>query len=783
MFSALMSPEDPAFFSSAVLKLISLAHVTSPNSLEDEQKLPQVHALNCLKEILTTSRFSAIVTQFLNTILELAATSLSSSIWAIRNCGLMLLRACINRLSAKIPEAALQLSTARSLPEVQDTPSKIALGLLRKADEQMEGAAVSEAKSAETIFSALDLLGHTTLPDAKNSIVDNAIYQHLSHANWAIRDHAALLLSRRVTIPSLSLLLRSTTSEMGCGMSQNVTHGFLLCFRYILKVSANHLQRGELDNALIELVELTNILNNALSTSPYVYAAMFDILNDTAALILDHQWPADGWVAISTKQLASISQPSSLHSPYLDQRLLLFHVYTLFLIKTPLGSDFDKSPLVRDLVASPGSLSYVIEILIHQSFWSKVPQGVTFLVYLLRSLHAEPLVSVDLLDSVTTCLVDSLDQLDISVLPEIRSVLSMINRVEPSTRGGTNAFMRLEAYRLFSTTTTMRIQGHNQKHLGADLNDWVSVVESGSMDVLDFPARWSAARALSTYFRLMRQQPDSPQAEQVRLRSKVILYNLLNDDDEDVRTEASSAAAGFLGQNGPAQHKLGLCVMAARELLLDKIVEEHKGTLTFAENAVVHVMLLRENASESSKLHLRLADVFAVPVSARLQKLLVAKDDLFAEESQNLYIDDMQEIQIWKRCLRGCVDAFTPQQTDFVATWVLEGLQSVLDFLSNSPTTEKKDKDAEMDAKQMLEDLQVFGKRRVTMHPFGPTYDADLLVVFMKVITIAGVICPRLSSAEQEQVLVQLTRAEEICRDRQADEVLVNAVNEALEGR
>ncbi|KAK5052527.1 hypothetical protein LTR84_002391 [Exophiala bonariae] len=778
MFSALLSPGDPSFFSSAVLKLISLAQATSAKSLEDEQKLPQVHALNCLKEILTTSRFSAIITQFLNPILELAATSLSSSTWAIRNCGLMLLRACINRLSAKLPEAAVQSGTTRSLSEIRDTPSEIALSLLKKADKETERTAVSEAKSAETLFSALDLLGHTTLPDAKNSIVDKALYQHLSHANWAIRDHAALLLSRRVIIGSLSLLLRSAPGEIGSDMSQNTAHGILLCFRYILKAAANYLQRDELDNALAELTELTNIFQSAHQSSPYIHAAIFDILNDAAALVLEHQWPSDALMAIPTAKIALESQRNSLHAPYLDQRLLLFRVYTLLITKASPGSDLKDSSLVRDLVSSSDCLSYVMEVLSHKSFWSKVPHGVKFLAYLTRGLHQDSGVTARVLDTVATCLVDSMDKLDTSSLPEICSILGKSELVEPKTREGVNIGMRLDAYRLFAPKT---VKDESQGQTATDFDLWVSMIEFASRDVLDFPTRWSAASALSTCFRLMAQQPALLVAEQVLLRSKMILYNLLNDDDEDVRAEASSAAARLLGHNDPTQHKLGLCTMAARELLMDRIVEEHGRTLTLAESAIVHVMLLRENASEISDLHYSLADIFAVPVASKLKKLLLAKDDLFAEESQNLYIDDVQEIQLWKRGLEGCVDAFTQQQLDLIATWVLEGLQSVVDFLLPSSTATEAKEDAGANGKRVTEDLRDPDGRRATLHPFGPTYDADFLVVFMKVISIAGVICPRLSRAEQEQVLVGLWQARQICRDRQADEMFTKAVKEALE--
>lgn len=777
MFSALLSPGDPSFFSVAVLKLIALAETTSNLIPEDEEKLPQVHALNCLKEILTISRFSAIVMQFLNPILELAATSLSSPVWAIRNCGLMLLRACINRLSSKNFENTPPSDTEWPQLEIRDTPSKIALSLLRIADQEIEAASSSGNKSAETIFSALDLLGHTTLPEAKNSIVDNAIHRHLHHPNWAVRDHAALLLSRRLSLKSLSLSTKAFRAEVESVLSQNTAHGVLLCFRYILNASQNYIQQEELDNALTELAELTNNLGNASSRSPYVQAAIFDVLNDASALILEHQWLPEGLFSVSTKDLTSSSPINSLHAPYLQRRMLLFQVYSLLLTKKLSMLDLETSSLIRDLVSNQDSLSYVMEILTQRSFWPKAPQGVTFLAYLLRSLHKEPCVSPNVLDAVTSCLVDGLDQLGTSALPEICSIVGMIDFEKPSTREGMNAAIRVEAYRLFSAANDRNHQEQPQ----ADLTRWVSMVEFASMDLLDFPTRWSAARALSTHFRLVRQQPDSPGSFQVRLRSMIVLYNLLNDDDEDVRSEASSAVTGLLGLHDQKGGALGLSAMAAREFLLDRIVEQNGKTAGFVEIAVMRIMLLRETPSEASGIH-TLGDVFASPVSLRLRGLLLAKDDLFAEESQNLYIDDIREVEIWKGCLRGCVDQLTQQQVDLITRWALEGLQSVLDFLWDSHTTDRAKADIGGVGKQMAAGLQASERASFTMHPFGPTYDADLLVVFVKVISIAGVICLRSTGIEQEQLLERLTRAEQICRDGLVNEVFVKAVNEALIG-
>lgn len=775
MFSALLGPADISFFSSTVQELITLAETSTDHVQSGEQKLPQVHALNCLKEIMTHSKFSAVVVQFLNPILALSAASLSSPIWAIRNCGLMLLKACINRLASKSPEDTSYTNSEQSETEGGDTPSRIALNLLRIAEGQMEPTTVSQVTSAETIFSALDLLGHSTHPNVKNCIIDKAIQQHLRHSNWAIRDHAALLLSKRLSDQKLSLAMRVLRGEVELGISQNLAHGILLCYRYMLNASQSHLNNKELDDVLAELAELRTTLEDATLRCPYVEAATFDILNDAAALILEHGWSSAQLIALFAKDANQTGQLRSVHGSYSQRRALLFQIYTLFITNKLTALTSNGLTVLHDMVSDPDSLSHVLEVLGQKQFWPKAPHGVLFLVHLMRRIQEEDSVPSDIVANATGCLVDTLDQLSTSTLPDLHSIIGMVDLSKSTTREGTNAAIRLEAYRLFAATTTLEIQ----KESSTQFSCWVMMVEFASMDLLDFPTRWSAARALSTYFRLIGQpQPDTTRPVQGWLRSMVILYNLLNDDDEDVRAEAALAAAGLL-QHDQRQEALGLSAIAARELLLNRLVQEYGKTVELAECAVMRIMLLRQNTAERSDM-LSLTNVFAVPVQSKIDRLLLAKDDLFAEESQNLYIDDIQEIKVWNGVLRGCVNELTQEQVDLIVGWALEGLRSVLDALRDRLITNGAKEGSRQGERQSGQNFQATVAKRMTTHPLGSTYDADLLVVFVQVISVAGTVRTRASDVIQEEILEQLREAQKLYRSWQVSEVFVAALSEAL---
>ena len=59
---------------------------------------PQVHAINCIKDVLKNSRLGEASEPHVPAALRLAADALQSDAWAVRNCGLMLFRAIIDRL-------------------------------------------------------------------------------------------------------------------------------------------------------------------------------------------------------------------------------------------------------------------------------------------------------------------------------------------------------------------------------------------------------------------------------------------------------------------------------------------------------------------------------------------------------------------------------------------------------------------------------------------------------------------------------------------------------------
>jgi hypothetical protein len=79
--TALLAAETPSggpFFQRAMNDLVAETLVEAKSANIEESRLPQVHALNCIKEIFTTSRLSVASEAYIGQGLELAAKTLNS---------------------------------------------------------------------------------------------------------------------------------------------------------------------------------------------------------------------------------------------------------------------------------------------------------------------------------------------------------------------------------------------------------------------------------------------------------------------------------------------------------------------------------------------------------------------------------------------------------------------------------------------------------------------------------------------------------------------------------
>ncbi|KAI1607991.1 phosphatidylinositol glycan, class A [Exophiala viscosa] len=765
MMTALLSPTDGGFFSSAVCDLMAIARLSSQKTGYDagQLRLPQVHALNCLKDIMTSSRFSTVITQFLSSILDLAAFCLSSKIWAIRNCGLMLLRACIGRLNSTSTSEQHVLKEPSAEVTRDYAPTTVALRLLESARNSRKSDLLDGI--TEHVFAGLDLLAHAQQGEANSDSLVTTIAGELSNPTWAVRDRAAYLIANRLSSLGPSLAARTILEIVAPIQSENEAHGVLLCCKYSLIETRQSMTEPELDGIVTSLAGALATSTTEHYPSPYVSAAWLDVLNEAAVFIWDN-----GWCFKIIEKHSPVSQEkyavksNSVHGKYLSQRVLLLQVYRqLMQDERALSGDEVTTRLVRDLVANSEGLSFCVRIANERLSSKPRLSLITLLIGLIADVSRNGTSQQDVLEQAFCGLEQCLSR---GVKPDSRSLQILSQQIILDQLGTTrdlfNAALKLEAQIIAGFVLP------NENYIAAckRVTVWVDAVKDASRDALDFPTRLGAATALSTLTGHFQSFRDDELGQGVKVNLLLVLYDLLNDDDEEVRHEAVTAAAKLHLRHTPAVGGLGLCVLAARERLLEEIILQYGQTSLLAEAALLKLMQVgQDNKSDFSDNGP--SRLFETSVASRIQEILKSKNDLFAEEKQNLYIDDVREIKSWTRVLsRSAIQSLSQQQFQAAIDWTLEGLNQTLSSLPDCYKSEQS-------AGSML------------VHPLGVTYDHELLVVFLQVVSLAGILSvyDQVDNAEGLTLVCQkLEKMASVLADTAGNAILADAVTNALKG-
>ena len=190
----------------------------------------------------------------------------------------------------------------------------------------------------------------------------------------------------------------------------------------------------------------------------------------------------------------------------------------------------------------------------------------------------------------------------------------------------------------------------------------------------------------------------------------LILYDLLNDDDEDVREVAASAASRLLPfEESVSRTLVDQSPRAASEKLALFLCDKFRHESHFASAVLKRIWF---SSSTTGKRESDKQDFRDCSVKVSLEGLKKSSNVLFEEEKQNLYIDDIREVEVWSHVLKS-VDPPDEEYLNSLGDWVLTALQDLSDYLN-----QKVDFDG----------------------PLGLTSQADTLTLFLRVTELAGVI-------------------------------------------
>lgn len=688
MFVASLNPSDSRIFLQGFNDLVALAIQPQPDvkeeTIEVKLRLPQVHALNCIKDIMTNSRFRSMTESLVVRTLNLAAEAMSSSIWAIKNCGLMLLRASINRLDpdTSLGESEAGLKLRNGLDEAK-TPLQIAVDMLHgsstKAKDTMKGdSAISvDSASTEAVFAGLDLLSRLYIRNPERDMVRKLVTSTLGSSLWHIRAQAARLLSNMIAAGDELIALHEVSLLLAAANSTNKQHGLLLVFMHLVRRLT---QISDPNEYLSELLSLGIFeKDNLFYKEPVSAAIWLGVLQDL--------YQAAGTDRDDHKILASmVSDARSRTAHGKKPAVALYHrafvSVMLCFNAEDAGEYLDPErafAAVNLLQEDEDSACWALEQVKGMSKHENTAGLLQLLKQYLSRARSEDSQAACLDAIVATAIADSqvLDSLDTGVL------LLAIDFGKPVTRQLMISQLQLyalickHAWETGDDAEILRAQRLSSSfclHVRAAANE--DTDDSSRHGALQALLQWQDIREIDSMTTSLFQDDN-------RLELLSIVYDYLNDDDEDIRSSACIMAARLCGPATTISPVTSiLSAAASREGLRNRIAESfqqaNQGNLQL--ECIRHVLGLRMEVHRSRLGKALARDLQIYTVKMQLDDIIATATDLFAEEKQNLYVDEVMEIRAWAQIARGL--QITTDFREFLSTWVKDGLYAFLEYFS-----------------------------------------------------------------------------------------------------
>ncbi|KAF4824014.1 hypotheticall protein [Colletotrichum tropicale] len=630
-------------FDDVISELVAIAQKPAYVSEIDDTKLPQVHALNCLKDMFKSSFITQLgkSAPHIPQCLELAAGSLKSEVWAIRNCGLLFLRSLLDNLfgtneSKATLEAGWDGRTTRLQYHKYPILPDVLLNLLRSGREVMKPSTSTIA--AESVFPALDIIRRAGPPDTSRDELYGLVTGYLGSPVWHVREMAARALC--------SFLLRDDdwvnaaekiiTDAVASDVSNrnNRLHGSLLT----LKAVFERLSDVSPHKFSLAIPRLTSILQNLDANAPACFLSTPDI----RAAYLEVQNLISNFTLMIPTTPASISQPPQ--SALLRTQLAVNAVHT-----------YPSAASLRETLLSTSTTSVEATITILETLSSvRHPRLNPEDAASYAALYTDLALSTTHPDLRAAALINLASNIDLilsanqsTLLPASSTLITLWQDANTKTINPnlSNAVIRASGPLL--ATLVLRGDATSQSLLG-----WGTMMSSAGHDSSPFDTRIAAAASLASFFSVV----SAPDADASRLPALVALYDALNDDDDEVRDMACLSAKHILSQS--------LAPLDAADRLLSHMSANYASAPSF--HALVGSRMTGQTTAES-----------------QLTEALRFDDSLFAIEEQNLFVDEVRESRRWATVFETVAGGTDNKQ---LAQWTSDGLAALLKLAKEEHT-------------------------------------------------------------------------------------------------
>lgn len=670
--------------------LYAIAKSPAVSSAEEKLDLPQVHAFNCIKALFVETELSASSAYFVDQALELAITSFSDPIWAIRNCAVMLFTALQNRLfgTARVSSSRHVVSTvsARLFFSKYKTVRQVLLNILTKHVEALEEKG-GRGSSVETVFPVLSLLARLEGTNGYDGLdaFQPLILVCLKSRIWKTREMAARTLPPLLNEQDMFQFSTELVSNASLG-DQNGLHGACLAvLNIVAKAQEKFLEQRALASGKTEQAETHAVPETFVE----LLCSRFDELvatNRCAETALAY------FRILKSVYTFNLQEESGSGYNVLEKVVVPFCFEEWAGVKTGLNAvdrclQSEMAELALTTLFRSGELAnddragYITGLVLDTRY--EVQQ--TALSFLEPRLAVLSPIQAQALAEVCWELFSDERAWDQVRGPAVR-VFSKLQTVAPTpttAAGGEDHWTRL--YGSVSAAATEEINETCLHALGiftgqayaasADTSSldktekWLELVQKHGHENEAFPTREAAFNSLVAF--LSATAPTSTQKQQVTpvyVDALLQLHFFLSDDDDDIR----SAAALYASQS-----VLGL---------------PFAGTPVHCEGALLaHICSLASSTCDQDILaHLekRLFTQFRgvhLRAWADLAEAVKQRDDelLFAVERQNIYRDELRRVDQFAGALTttttttGKLSASVGQEYQ---AWALDAVQAVLDL-------------------------------------------------------------------------------------------------------
>ncbi|RYP04012.1 hypothetical protein DL765_010330 [Monosporascus sp. GIB2] len=683
----------------------------------DGSNLPQVHALNCLKDVFKSSALSKRAEAYLTDCLELAANSLKSEVWAIRNCGLLLLRSLIDCLlgtneSKTAMEAGWDGRTTKVSYHKFPALPAVLVNLLEMG-QQSSGVLIG-SQTAESVFPALDIIRRAGPPEAFRDKLFDIIAWYLGSHIWHVREIAARTLCSFLLRPDWIGRIEALMADSKG--SANKFHGSLLTLKFLLErllevmpsllfgrfTLFSDMERKLRLETNMHLVEYSDSLRGLLEAIPVMSGCLDSCLEARAVYVeiasfvaeLDPRDHALGDnTTTSRPAVPSPDQTSSGEHPT-HAAISFGHDPSSALLKSSLAVAATKE-LLRN--ARIGELEHNLQ--------SALKDDVNIACAMLETL-AEAAPPRD--EGAACALVRAyMGVCSATEAPEPRTLalggLAALLDAFLARRGRGEALRGLPAQEAFHELWT----GLHRKPLNPSLSDavvrlsgpllavfvcragaapdegllrwlrsWGAMVSDAGSDDRIFDTRMAAVAALRSFSEAVPPPADvdaNPDVGRAHLPWLLALYDALNDDDEEVRGAAAQAAAPVIGGRPVAS-------VEAAARLLAWLRGRYGSDAEFGAHAAGRVI------GHAARVPGAGGEGAWVPAERQLRAAMRFDGALFVVEEQNQYVDEVREAYRWRGVLLPPPSPTNPAAAPglrALAAWTLAGLRTLTRLLES----------------------------------------------------------------------------------------------------